>query len=765
MFLTDENISLESDKFNKLSETKIKFDSSILDENFQKIKLEYENKYLIINIDTYGNYYLSDSENDTLFREFNIKLIYTKKKKLPFIFENLLTILNKSNETVLCEKNPYNTIFPVKEKSKEIINLFDLEKNSNSYRESLSKKNLSRIPKNLLYNTSQIFKMISNEIISINTNLDYPHSILPESNNIYNLIVKIKFKSSKLSDAFEEINNKFGYNYIQLKLSIDPHLYPFSPPKIEYMKPKVSHLLLFSLNNLSVLKLKNWNPTISIESIILNIHDNLVKDDILLNNLYLDSEYNSKDFSFDNLDRNLVKLANLSGEENINKIEFVFDKSKINYTKKQKQKYFAQGTGYGYDGTSTWDIESYLKEQEESSQNISLVLKEISEEFDKELNENISDIINNSVLISFMINKFRGTTLLEIEKNQGIFNSIMDIFKSKYFSNKDNFSQEMINKIGKALKPINDDISNMLNMELDKKLDVFLRIHSLSEMWIENISGELKSDNTEDDIKTEFKNKMEQIQVVKFDREINDFYYSEKIKSIDYSGNTCLRIVNEWSTFKNLPIYWDSTVFIRYYTQTIAGLKFMITGPKNTPYENGLYEFHAYYPKEYPETEPKVNFMTTGGNKVRFNPNLYDSGKVCLSLLGTWGGGKDEKWNKTSNMFTVICSIQGQILGVDFPYYNEPGWEKQMYTEAGKKKAFKYNDLRRYKNLQVAINDQIEKPPEDFKDVVESYFVYKEKEILERCNQWAEESLEYKKEIKSEIERFQVLMKKLKDSK
>ena len=30
----------------------------------------------------------------------------------------------------------------------------------------------------------------------------------------------------------------------------------------------------------------------------------------------------------------------------------------------------------------------------------------------------------------------------------------------------------------------------------------------------------------------------------------------------------------------------------------------------------------------------QVNFQTTGGGSVRFNPNLYNCGKVCLSLLG-----------------------------------------------------------------------------------------------------------------------------------
>ena len=30
----------------------------------------------------------------------------------------------------------------------------------------------------------------------------------------------------------------------------------------------------------------------------------------------------------------------------------------------------------------------------------------------------------------------------------------------------------------------------------------------------------------------------------------------------------------------------------------------------------------------------QVNLQTTGGGSVRFNPNLYNCGKVCLSLLG-----------------------------------------------------------------------------------------------------------------------------------
>lgn len=30
--------------------------------------------------------------------------------------------------------------------------------------------------------------------------------------------------------------------------------------------------------------------------------------------------------------------------------------------------------------------------------------------------------------------------------------------------------------------------------------------------------------------------------------------------------------------------------------------------------------------------------LLTGKGKIRFNPNLYKDGKICLSLLGTWRG-------------------------------------------------------------------------------------------------------------------------------
>ena len=65
-------------------------------------------------------------------------------------------------------------------------------------------------------------------------------------------------------------------------------------------------------------------------------------------------------------------------------------------------------------------------------------------------------------------------------------------------------------------------------------------------------------------------------------------------------------------------------------------LRALILPSADTPYGGGAFEFDILLPPEYPNKPPSVQFLTTGGGKVGFNPNLYPCGKVCLSLLGTW---------------------------------------------------------------------------------------------------------------------------------
>ncbi|KAF1814239.1 UBC-like protein, partial [Eremomyces bilateralis CBS 781.70] len=134
------------------------------------------------------------------------------------------------------------------------------------------------------------------------------------------------------------------------------------------------------------------------------------------------------------------------------------------------------------------------------------------------------------------------------------------------------------------------------------------------------------------------------------------------------------RLMTELTTLRSsLP----EGIYLRYCSGHLGKMKAIIVGPSGTPYEGGLFEFDIDCPMSYPNTPPNFNFKTTGGGTVRFNPNLYPDGKVCLSLLGTWQG---ESWRPgESTLLQVLISLQSMVL-CDEPWYNEPGRERRKQS-------------------------------------------------------------------------------------
>ncbi|XP_060855735.1 uncharacterized protein LOC132933483 [Metopolophium dirhodum] len=94
---------------------------------------------------------------------------------------------------------------------------------------------------------------------------------------------------------------------------------------------------------------------------------------------------------------------------------------------------------------------------------------------------------------------------------------------------------------------------------------------------------------------------------------------------------------------------------------------------RKKPYAGGLFLFDVKIPLTYPIQPPLCHYYSYCVD--RLNPNLYEDGKVCLSLLGTWSGQGVELWSPNdSNLLQHLLSIQGLIL-VSESYYNEPEFD------------------------------------------------------------------------------------------
>jgi ubiquitin-protein ligase len=160
----------------------------------------------------------------------------------------------------------------------------------------------------------------------------------------------------------------------------------------------------------------------------------------------------------------------------------------------------------------------------------------------------------------------------------------------------------------------------------------------------------------------------------------------------------------------------------------------MIVGPSDTPYFGGFYFFEFTYPYDYPHSPPKVKYCTNG-NGIRFNPNLYTCGKVCVSLLNTWRG---DQWTSCQTISTVLLTLC-TLLCAD-PLLNEPGVTK------GHKDMQNYTDIIEFANLGIAVCDIVTKKKGVYMPFFDNFYPF----IKENFNKNYDKLLEFSQNRSSE---------------
>ncbi|CAH1789867.1 unnamed protein product [Owenia fusiformis] len=103
----------------------------------------------------------------------------------------------------------------------------------------------------------------------------------------------------------------------------------------------------------------------------------------------------------------------------------------------------------------------------------------------------------------------------------------------------------------------------------------------------------------------------------------------------------------------------------------------LITGPDETYFEGGVFPASLTFPPDYPLSPPKMKFTCD-----IFHPNIYNDGKVCISILHAPGDdpmgyeSSAERWSPVQSVEKILLSVVSMLA--------EPNDESAANVDAAK---------------------------------------------------------------------------------
>lgn len=350
--------------------------------------------------------------------------------------------------------------------------------------------------------------------------------------------------------------------------------------------------------------------------------------------------------------------------------------------------FWAKGTGFGTGSThSQWKPDEILQMQKLHEEHVvylfdifhSIFSSKLSEDL---LDEHLIEIINTSCLIPVLESYLRNDSILDLSKQGDIHRYCLRLvycllnnqkLKNLIYqtSNIEYLIENLLQCVQTYISMIQIDDDEELNLFAVELKQVYDKIKEEQQMEKENQTQQQKDSEDKQLITIEefYCQTMKLIQFSTFPITVENesgekvlfnkamkYHYEDIVRDAltINSMQRIKRLAQEQITIStSLPLSFSSTIFARSDENRMDIMKVLITAPDGTPYSNGCFLFDVYFPNEYPTSPPSINLETTGNHTVRFNPNLYNDGKVCLSILNTWHGRPEEKWNTTSTFLQV----------------------------------------------------------------------------------------------------------------
>ena len=174
------------------------------------------------------------------------------------------------------------------------------------------------------------------------------------------------------------------------------------------------------------------------------------------------------------------------------------------------------------------------------------------------------------------------------------------------------------------------------------------------------------------------------------------------------TSKTVKRILWELKDYeKNKEENNKNGIYLAYNEENIYKLDLVLVG-SDGPYLGCFFEFNIVLPPTYPFSPPKFKFKSPDEN-MRIHPNLYGSGKVCLSVINTWSG---PGWTACNTILSVCNILLGMVLSLKNPLSAEPAYEK---ININNPKAIYYKELVYCESINEQLINNLKKNMTDFK--------------------------------------------------
>lgn len=119
-----------------------------------------------------------------------------------------------------------------------------------------------------------------------------------------------------------------------------------------------------------------------------------------------------------------------------------------------------------------------------------------------------------------------------------------------------------------------------------------------------------------------------------------------------------------------------------------------VTPKLQSPYTGGFFVFELSFPSDYPMSPPGITFNPKQ-TMCRLHPNYYTTGKVCLSIINTWGS---PDWSPSMSLLSLLMTLEERFF--ERALGCEPGHGMCSLTQHQT-----FNDVVEYSKYKVAILD------------------------------------------------------------